>query len=224
MPLREKKKVQVKIVVDDWVVRIWARRDVFEEARLAGMRFAEEVASYSIRDPGFKRAKNPVPVLEDAPPIVREMARLSALAGVGPAFTFRGALLEYLGLSLAQELNEFTVSSGGDHVVLTRRRGRLALPGNRNLALVVSPRLGSKGIHTAMDRSPESARGANLLAIVAESCILADAGAAAAMAIIARRRSLHAGLALLKSIPGIHGALVVQGDQIGLAGNLELAA
>jgi ApbE superfamily uncharacterized protein (UPF0280 family) len=222
--LRDEKKVHVKVTLDDWIVHVWAHRNVYEETRLAGLTFAEELASYAIRDPGFKRAKNPVPVLDDAPPIVREMARLSALAGVGPAFTFRGALLQYVGLYLAQDLKEFAASSGGDHFVLSRKRGRLPLPGNRKLALVLSPELGSKGIHTAVGHSPEWGNGRSMLAVVAESCILADAGGAAASAIIARHRSLQAGLSFLEGIPGVQGALIVRGDQIGLVGSLELAA
>jgi ApbE superfamily uncharacterized protein (UPF0280 family) len=224
MPVRERKKVLVEVAVDDWVLRIWARRSVLDEARVASLRFAEELASYAIRDPGFKRARRPIPVPQDAPPIIREMARLSALAGVGPAFTFRGALLDYVGLALAQDLKEVSASCGGDHFVLAGKPGRLALPGNRKLALIVPAELGFKGIHTEIGRSEGSARGADILAVVAESCILADAVAAAATTIMARRRSLHAGLAFLKAIPGIHGAVVVQGTRIGLAGNVELAA
>jgi ApbE superfamily uncharacterized protein (UPF0280 family) len=224
MPFREEKKVHVQIVVDNWILHLWANRNVYEETRLAAMRFAEELASYAIRDPGFKRAKNPIPVPDDAPPIVREMARLSALAGVGPVFTIRGALLEYVALSLAQDLKEFAASSGGDHFVLTRRRRRLALPGRQKLALVLSPELGPNGIHTAVGHSLEERGGMNVIAVVAESCILADAGGAAAGAIIARRRSLQAGLSFLEAIPGVHGALVVQGDRIGLVGSVELAA
>ncbi len=221
MPLREK-KVQVKVVVDDWVLRIWARRDVFEEARVAALRFAEEVVAYATRDHEFKRAKHPIPVPADAPPIIREMARLSALAGVGPAFTFRGALLDYVGLTLARDLKEVTASCGGDHFVLGRRRSRLPLPGRRDLALVLPPGSGPTGIHTS--DSPGWEKGGDIVAVVAESCILADAGAAAATAILARPRSLQAGLAFLNQLPGIQGALVVHGDQVGLAGSLELVA
>jgi ApbE superfamily uncharacterized protein (UPF0280 family) len=224
MAIREKKKVRVQVAVDDWVLNISARRNVSDEARVASLRFAEELASYAIRDPEFKRAKQPILVRHDAPPIVKEMARLSRLAGVGPAFTFRGALLQHVGLALTQDLKEVAVSCGGDRFLLSRKRGRLALPGRRNLAIVVSPEFGPKGIHMDMGPSLDWNTGADLLVVVAESCILADAGGAAARAIMGRGHSLQAGLAHLKSIPGIYGALVVQGDQIGLAGDLELAA
>jgi ApbE superfamily uncharacterized protein (UPF0280 family) len=220
---REKKRVHVEVAVRDWVLRISAPRNVFDEARVAALQFEEEVSAYGIRDPGFARARRPVPARQDAPPIIKEMARLCRLAGVGPAFAFRGALLHHVGLALSRDLKELTLSSGGDHFVLARKRGRLPLPGKRNLSLVISPELGPNGIHTAI-RPSVGGSGAVLLAVVAESCILADAGAAAATVMMARRRSLQSALAVLKAIPGVHGGLIIHGDQIGLAGKLEFAA
>jgi hypothetical protein len=61
------------------------------------------------------------------------------------------------------------------------------------------------------------------MAVVARSCILAAAAAAGGQA-VARRRTVLDALAYLQAIPGIHGALLVSGEQIGLAGGLELAA
>jgi ApbE superfamily uncharacterized protein (UPF0280 family) len=220
--VRRTNRAQVEVEIDNWILHIAARRDMSDQARVAGLAFLEELASYAIRDPDFKRAKHPVPVHPDAPPLVREMARVCALAGVGPAFTFRGALLDRVGLALARDLKEVIVSCRGDHFVLTRKRSRLALPGSRNLAIVLRPELGPNGIHSAMARSREGAAGPDALVIVAESCMLADAGAAAASAIVAHPRSLKSALTFLESVPGIHGALLTQGDRVGLAGSVEL--
>ncbi len=222
MPVRET-GVRIEVGPDAWFLRIRARREVSDEARVAALRFAEVLNSYATRDPEFRRARQVRSVPQDAPPIVRDMARLSALAGVGPAYTLQGALLEYVGSALARQLKEVRASCGGDHFVLARRKGRLALPGVRNLALVVPRKVGAIGIHTAIRPSARRDGGADILAVVAESCILADAGGAAATATIARR-SLGAALDLLQEMPGIYGAIVVGGDQIGLAGNLQLVA
>jgi ApbE superfamily uncharacterized protein (UPF0280 family) len=220
LPLRHK-DVVAKVVIDDIVLRVSGSRDVSAEARVAALQFAEEMASYTTRDRDFRRAHHPIAVPRDAPAIIREMARLSALVRVGPAFTLRGALLDYVGLRCASNNRELVISCEADHFVAVRRARRLPLPGNRDLALIVRPGAGPKGVHASY---AHGATGGAIVAVVAESCILADAGAAAATAMAARPTSLRAGLAYLSGVPGIHGAFVMRGDHIGLAGSVEIAA
>jgi hypothetical protein len=90
--------------------------------------------------------------------------------------------------------------------------------------LVIKPDLGPQGVFSSLDpayRDPEIADG---LVIVARSCIRADAAAAAATAILTKPNSFHAALNYMRRLPGVHGALLVRGDHIGVAGALELAA
>ena len=83
--------------------------------------------------------------------------------------------------------------------------------------MVVKPELGPHGICSTIGKEEAG------LVVVARSCMLAAAAATAARAILARR-SLPEVLAYLQAIDGVHGALVVRGQDIGLAGGLELAA
>ena len=62
------------------------------------------------------------------------------------------------------------------------------------------------------------------MVIVASSSILADAAAAGALAILSKPRSLRPALVYLRGLDGVHGAMIVRGDRVGLAGSLELAA
>jgi ApbE superfamily uncharacterized protein (UPF0280 family) len=79
-----------------------AAKDVtFEEVRAAGMEFVERVQSYGARYPAFARSKGPLVLPDDAPAVARRMAAAGSVAGVGPMYSYRGALVEYVGRSLA---------------------------------------------------------------------------------------------------------------------------
>lgn len=228
MPLGLGKKPRYfDVPVQDMLLRVSGPEELYEEARAAGMQFWEQVQSFAIRHPGFQSAKRPLPVPEDASAIVRQMVRLSALAGVGPMFTFQGALTEFVGRKLAPALHEVSVSCGGDHFVIPRKRSRLmvrtAARGGEGLAVVVKPELGPQGIFTTTGRSYLPADAADSLIVVASSCIMADAAATGVAAILGRG-SFRAALSYLQRLPGVHGGIVVRGERIGVAGSLELAA
>jgi ApbE superfamily uncharacterized protein (UPF0280 family) len=231
MPLLARRRLHrfFDVPVQDLVLRVAGPQDLYEEARAAGLHFWEQVQSYAIRHPEFRTSKRPLPVPPEAPPIVREMVQSSAAAGVGPMFTFQGALTEYVGRRLAPALSEVVVSCGGDHFVIARRRARLAVRpptrgGRDALAVVVKPELGPHGIYTTVGRVHLPREGADGLVVVARSCLLADAAAAAASAILSRPGSCRPALDYLNGLDGVHGAIVIRGARIGVAGALELAA
>jgi uncharacterized protein len=227
MALLRRKSEHVDVPVQDLLLRITGPEDVYEEARAIGMLFWEQVQSFAIRNPDFQRSKRPVQVAASAPSIVREMATLSALAGVGPMLTFRGALTEFVGRRMAELMPEVTVSCGEDHYVVARRRARLGFfTGQRpeGLAVVVKPELGPHGVYMDLKGGARPGEIADGLLVVSTSCIVADASAAAARAILSKPNSLKTALAYLRGVPGVHGGIVIQGDRIGVAGGLELAA
>jgi ApbE superfamily uncharacterized protein (UPF0280 family) len=225
MPLLKRRTRHFDVPVQDMLLRISGPEELYEEARAAGMQFWEQIQAYAIRHPGFQSSKRPLSVPEDAPEIVRQMAAQTGLAGVGPMFAFRGALTEFVGRKLAPSLHEVIVTCGSDHYVVSNKRARLGLRGGTQaMALVIKPELGPQGVFSSLDpahRDPEMAEG---LVVVARSCILADAAAAAATAILTKPDSFRATLAYLRRLPGVHGALLVRGEHIGVAGALELAA
>jgi ApbE superfamily uncharacterized protein (UPF0280 family) len=62
------------------------------------------------------------------------------------------------------------------------------------------------------------------IAVLAESCMLADAAAAGVHAILPKPDGFHLALTYLRKVPGVTGGVVVQGDRIGVAGGVEIAA
>jgi uncharacterized protein len=232
MPLRSRKRGQyIDVPVQDMVLRITGPDELYEEVRATGMQFWEQLQSYAIRNPAFQNSTQPLSVPEDAPAVIRQMAAVSNRAGVGPKYVFTGALVEYVGYVVARTLNEFVVTCGRDQYVVARKRARLTVrrpvaPGDEGLAVVVKPELGPHGIYSTLGRGSEPDGQERGLAVVANSCMLADAAAARARAILAKGdpNALRTALSYLQRLPGVHGAILMLGGQIGVAGALELAA
>src|SRR5438874_9026291 len=136
MRLLKRKLEHFDVPVQDMLLRITGPEYLYEEVRAAGMLFWEQIQSYAIRNPAFRTSKRPLEVPETAPAIIREMAKSAAAAGVGPMFTFQGALTEYVGRRRRDGLNEISVSCGEDYCVVSRRRWRLARTARHGLAVV----------------------------------------------------------------------------------------
>jgi ApbE superfamily uncharacterized protein (UPF0280 family) len=226
MPRLRRRSVHFDVPVQDMLLRIIGSEELYEEARAAGMLFWEQLQSYAVRHPGFQASKRPLQADDTAPPIVREMAEGAAVAGVGPMFTFPGAMCEFVGRRLAEQLPEITVSCEQSHYVVTRHRSRLGLnaqPPYDTLGVLIRPDLGPHGVHMKLG-SGERGVPAEIIVVVARSCILADAAAAAAGAILRKFDGLKTALGYVKALPGVHGAVLIQGRSIGVTGALELAA
>jgi ApbE superfamily uncharacterized protein (UPF0280 family) len=116
------------IQVQDLVLHITAPDDFAEESRAAALGFWEQIHSYALRDPEFRRSKRPVTrIAGDAPDVVKQIVTIAARAGVGPMFTFRGAVVDEVGRFLGHQLPEVTVACGGDYFLKSRKRMRLAV-------------------------------------------------------------------------------------------------
>src|SRR3954465_6548472 len=104
LPLLKKKPQSFTLQIQDFVLRVNAPQEFYEESRAAALSMWEQLQSYSVRNPEFRTSKRPVQVPEDAPAVAREMAEVAASAGVGPVFTVQGALIDHVGRYLARNL------------------------------------------------------------------------------------------------------------------------
>jgi ApbE superfamily uncharacterized protein (UPF0280 family) len=213
------------IQVQDLTLHITAPDDYAEESRAAALSFWEQLQSYALRYPQFRQSKRPIPSTPaDAPEIVREMVAASSSAGVGPMFSFRGAVTDQVGRFLAGSLNEVTVSCDGDYFIVTRKRMKLAVRrrGGDPIAVAVDPSKRGVGVSTTLGRG-RGGGGPDGLAVLADSCMLADAAAAGLQALLPKADGFRQALQYLQGVPGVHGGVVVVGEQIGVAGAVEIA-
>ena len=225
MRLLKRKPRTFEIQVQDMTLHIQAATDVDEESRAAALSFWEVLHAYSIRDPAFRESRRPVIVPPEAPEIVREMAATAGRAGVGPMYSFQGAVTDHVGRFLAREVNEVTVNCGGDYFIRSRKRQKLTVvrrPGSPVAIVVPATR---EGVGISMASGSFNGRtDIDGMAVLAESCMLAGAAAAAVQAILQKEDGLQTALAYLKKVPGVIGGVVFLGERIGMAGGLELAA
>jgi hypothetical protein len=206
------------------VLHISAGTDFNEESRAAALSFWEQLHAYALRNPEVRTSKRPIEVPDDAPAIVREMVKAAGAAGVGPMFSFQGAVTDHVGRFLAQEVHEVTVACGGDLFIVARKRQKLVVhrrPSGEAISVVIEPRAEGVGISTTLGRGRIAVDG---LALIAESCMLADAAAAGVQAILPKDDGFRLALAYLKRVPGVRGGVVVQGDRIGVVGGVEISA
>jgi uncharacterized protein len=213
------------IQVQDLVLHITAPEDFAEESRAAALSFWEQLESYGLRDPDFRTSKRPLSrIAADAPEIVKEVASAATAAGVGPMFSFRGAVVDQVGRFLGQQLSEVTVSCDGDHFIKAKKRLKLPIKrrGGEPITIALKPPSRGLGVSTALGRG-KGADGPDGLAVVAGACMLADAAAAGVQACLPKPDGFGMALHYLQQVPGIVGAVVVQDERIGVAGNMEIA-
>ncbi len=212
------------IQVQDLTLHITASDDYAEESRAAALGFWEQLQSYGLRFPEFRQSKRPLTmVAADAPEIVKEMLGSAADAGVGPMFTFRGAVVDQVGRFLSESMSEVTVACDGDYFLLAKKRLRLGVKrhGGVPITVAIEPDPHGVGVSTTLGRG-RGGEGPDGLAVIAQTCMLADAAAAGVQAVLPKPGGFDMALRYLQQVRGVQGGVIVVGDRIGVAGAVEI--
>jgi uncharacterized protein len=213
-----------EVRVQDLTLRITASPDLVEESRAAALTFWEQLQAYTLQHPEFRSSKRPLRVPAQAPEVVKEMVASAAEAGVGPIFALRGAIADQVGRILTQSVPEVTVECGGELFLHHRKRTKFQVQrrGGSPVAVMVEPVAGGLGVATTADggRGPEP----DGLAVVATTCMVAASAAAGVRALLPKEEGLRSALRYLERLPDVRGGIVIRGEQIGVAGDLELAS
>jgi ApbE superfamily uncharacterized protein (UPF0280 family) len=213
------------IQVQDLVLHISAPEDFAEESRAAALSFWEQLQSYGLRDPKFRSSKRPLErISTDAPEIVKEVVSAATAAGVGPMFSFRGAVVDQVGRFLGDQVAEVTVACDGDYFIKAKKRLKLAVKrrGGEPITVALQPSSRGVGVSTTLGRG-KGGEGPDGLAVIAQTCMLADAAAAGVQACLPKPDGFGMALHYLQRVPGVLGGVVVIGERIGVAGNVEIA-
>src|SRR6266545_5594223 len=127
MRLLKRKPRSFDIQVQDMTLHIQAVTDFNEESRAAALSFWEQLNAYTLRNPDVRSSKRPIEVPEDAPEIVKEIVAAARRAGVGPMYSFQGAVTDHVGRFLSREASDVTVNCAGASFILGRRRQKLTV-------------------------------------------------------------------------------------------------
>jgi len=195
------------------------------------VRLRNQLENRIAAQPAFLTSLVPLEADPLAPPIVRDMLRASAAAGVGPMAAVAGAVAEHVGAALVREFGfaEIVVENGGDIYLQRAEDCRVAIfagpsPLSNRIGLLLRASAMPCGVCTSSATVGHSLSlgTADAVTVVAPSTSLADAAATwignAAKGADGVRQALDAA----KAIKGISGVVVVMGERLGAWGEVEL--
>lgn len=221
--------VSFNVVVKETDLFIQAVRDLQTEALESIAKHRMPLEQYIGRHPLFLHCLEPFAVGPDAPDIVKEMAEVSGMVGVGPMAAVAGAIAEAVGKELLVYSPEIIVENGGDIFVKIVRPRLIGIYAGESqftgkIALEISPEKTPMGICTSSGTvGPSLSLGAADAAIViAHSTALADAAATAIGNKVLAADDIDEVIEQVKTIPQLVGAVIVKGDRMWVWGDIKL--
>lgn len=221
--------VDFRVGVKETDLMILARRDLAHEAREVIIQERQQLEAYIQQHPDFLTTLSPCPSDLYAPPLVRDMLRAGAAAGVGPMAAVAGAIAARVGQALLAFTDEVIVENGGDIFMHLHRPATVSLlagrsPLSHKLGLKIPPKPETWGVCTSSGTVGHSLSlgQADAACVVAADTALADACATALGNRVTKATDINEALDWLGGIPGLSGALVVVGEHLGAWGRIEL--
>jgi len=189
------------------------------------VRLRSVLEEYIARHGEFASSLEPVELLDDAPEIARRMAAAARAVGVGPMAAVAGTIAQMSAEAAGPA--EAIVENGGDVFLAARRPVTVGLyagdgPLSDSLAMSIPPEsmplavCSSSGV---MGHSLSLGK-CDLACVVSRNASLADAAATHAANLVKTSDDIEPALEQISGIAGINGVLLVQGDRIGMAGDL----
>lgn len=227
--VRGKDLVAFSVVVKETDLYIRARHNLRRKALKAVMKYRAQLEKYIEHHPGFLTALEPFPVEEDAPTIVRVMAKAGEKAGVGPMASVAGTIAECVGMELIAFSPEVIIENGGDIFLQSLRRRLVGVYAGessftRKIAIQIEPEETPLGICTSSGTVGHSLSfgRADAAIVLSPSTALADAAATAIGNLVKEASDISGALEFAEGIAGLKGVVVIKGDRIGLIGRIKI--
>lgn len=164
-----------------------------------------------------------------APPLVREMIKVTKELGVGPMACVAGAIAQHVAVELLKFADQVIVENGGDIFLQANRPITVSiLAGNSLLSgrfgLLIPAKQMPLGVCSSSATVGHSlSMGiADVVCIVSSSAALADAAATAIGNQIKRKTDLEMVSGVANKIEGIVGGVVIVDDKMATWGDIEL--
>ena len=219
-----------ELTVQQTDLYIRARRNLKDKALHSVLKHRGSLESYIGRHPIFLTALHPYRAEAEAPAIVKEMARVSQLAGVGPMAAVAGAVAEAIGRDLLGFSPEVIVENGGDVFLEVSRKRLVGIYAGQSsfakqIGLEIIPRETPLGICTSSGTVGHSLSlgNADAVVVLAPSTALADAAATALCNIVKTVDDIPRAIEKAQGIKGLRGLVVIMGDKMGVWGKVRIA-
>jgi ApbE superfamily uncharacterized protein (UPF0280 family) len=218
---------EVRVKQTDLYIR--SRRNLKDKALDSVLKYRGSLESYIGRRPLFLTTLEPYQVEDEAPAIVKEMARVSQLTGVGPMAAVAGAIGEAVGRDLLAFSSEIIVENGGDIFLRISQKRLVGIyagqsPFTKKIALEITPQETPLGICTSSGTVGHSLSLGSADAVVAlsPSASLADAAATSLGNIVKDGDDIPEAIDKAQGIEGLRGVVVIVGDKMGVWGKVRI--
>jgi len=221
--------VAFNVTVKETDLYIRARSDLKRQARELVLKYRRTLEEYIESHPSFLTSLEPLAVAGDAPQIVASMAEATRKAGVGPMAAVAGAIAEAVGSELANFSPEVIVENGGDIYLKSPTKRLIGIYAGK------SPLTGKIGLEIKGEDTPLgvctssgtvghslSYGKADAVIVLSQSTALADAAATAIGNRINQSSDIPGGIEFARSIGGLKGVIIIQGEQVGVWGEVKL--
>jgi len=218
-----------EVTVKETDLYLRARSDLKKEAHELVLKYRQTLEEYIEGHPLFLTSLEPVAVEKDAPPLVADMAEAARKAGVGPMAAVAGAIAEAVGKGLSAFSQEVIVENGGDIYLKSLIKRRIGIyagqsPLTGRVGLEIEGKETPLGVCTSSGTVGHSLSfgRADAVVVLSLSTALADAAATAIGNLIRQPEDIPGGIEFARGIGGLRGVVIIQGEQVGVWGELKL--
>jgi ApbE superfamily uncharacterized protein (UPF0280 family) len=223
--------VSFTVAVKQTDLYIRAHHNLRGKAITSVLKYRASLEKYISRHPLFLTTLGPYEAEARAPLIIREMAKASAMAEVGPMAAVAGAIAEAVGKDLLRLSPEVIVENGGDVFLKTSKKRLLGIhagqsPFTAKIGLEIKPDETPLGICTSSATVGHSLSlgSADAVIVLSSSTSLADAAATAIGNVVRDACDIPEAIGKAQSIEGLQGTIIIKDDKIGLWGKVKIVA
>jgi ApbE superfamily uncharacterized protein (UPF0280 family) len=221
--------ISFNVAVEQTDLYIRSQRNLKNKALDSVLKHRGSIEAYIGHHPLFLTTLDAYKAESEAPIIIKEMARASQLAGVGPMAAIAGAIAEAVGRDLLAFSPEVIVENGGDIFLKISEKKLVGIYAGQSfftkkIALEIMPGETPLGIGTSSGRVGHSLSlgSADAVIGVSSSAALADAAATAIGNIVMAAEDIPKAIEQAQCIGGLSGVVIIIGDQMGMWGRVKI--
>ncbi len=227
--VKDKDLVSFNVTVKETDLYIRAQTNLKRKALKLVLKYRDMLERYIERHPSFLTSLEPVGIGDDAPHMVTEMAESARKVGIGPMAAVAGAIAEFVGSQLLDSSPEIIVENGGDIYLRSLDKRLIGIyagksPLTGKIGLEINGQDTPMGICTSSGTVGHSLSYGKADAVIAlsKSTALADAAATAIGNMIIQPEDIPSGIEFAQGIDGLKGVIIIQGDKMGLWGEVKI--
>jgi len=228
--IKDKDLISFNVVVGETDLYIRALTNLKRKALKLVLKYRNTLERYIKQHPSFLTSLEYIPIGEDAPLIVKEMSKAAEKVGVGPMASVAGVIAEFVGNELSAFSPELIVENGGDIYLKSSRKRIIGIyagksPLTGKIGLEIDGQDTPLGVCTSSGTVGHSISygRADAVIVLSKSATLADAAATAIGNLIAQPDDITKGIEFAKGIEGLKGVIIIEGDNIGLWGEVKIS-